>query len=237
MKHFLCIIILLLVFSISEYTFEKTEYPTITIYHQNEDNQTLEEINTLISQVRAKAQVYFGIDIPKRTLNIYKNQKEFQRQRHPIIMKFIKLDWYIGDNIQERALIVSPNTRNRGHSYQSIINAIPHEYIHTVVYSINNKCPLWVNEGIALYLSNKHNVSTKKYKIPSKDVFFSNNSLFFQKNNGYVYADKFIEFVEEKYGHDRVLKLVNSGNYQNVIGESIDQIHSEWVDYLYKKYP
>jgi len=219
------------------FSFTRAELSNVIIFHQDENNDTLVQIDEMLGNTRNSIESYFQRTFDKRTLYIYKTQKEFQKQKHPIATAFIKLDWYIGDNIGEKALIVSPNTKVSSHTYKSIINAIPHEYIHTVVYSINKKCPLWINEGIALFLSNRHNVSTKKKEIPPIGIFKSNNSLYFEKHNGYSYADKFIEFVELKYGHSKVLELVNTGNYEKVLGEELKVVYLNWVEYLKTQYP
>lgn len=217
MKHRLLLLVIVLLSLDSAFAFTRTDLSNVVIFHQDENDDTLSQINEMLGNTRNSVESYFQRTFDKRTLYVYRNQKEFQRQKHPIVTTFLKLDWYIGDNIGERALIVSPNTKVTVHTYQSIINAIPHEYIHTVVYSINKKCPLWLNEGLALYLSNRHNASTSKMTIPPIGILKSNNSLYFEKHNGYLYADKFVEYVESKYGHSKVIELVNTGDYEKVL--------------------
>ena len=218
----------------SLYAFTRTELPNIIILHQNEDAQTLGQIDQMLGHTKDIAESYFEKSINKRTLYIYKDQKEFQRQKHPIVSTFLKLDWYIGDNIGEKSLIVSPNTKLKVHTYQSIINAIPHEYIHTVVYSINKKCPLWISEGLALYLSNRYNASIGKIKIPPIGILKSNNSLYFEKHNGYFYADKFIEYIELYNGRSKVIELVKTGDYEKVLGTTVNEIYSSCKLYTSK---
>ncbi len=215
----------------------KSDYPGIIIYHEGEDLRTLEEINRLLEVQQEKTQDFFGMPIPKRSLFVYKNQKEMQRQKHPFVTLFVGPDWYIGDNIKDRALIVSPNTEVNGHSYQSILGAIPHEYVHTVVYSLNPKCPLWLNEGVALYLSNGHPVSVRESVIPPVKIFTSGNSLYFAKHNGYAYADKFIEFLEHGYGRSKVMELIHNPDYKKVLGKTIDDLYPEWVAFVSARYP
>lgn len=235
-QRFLILVVFACVLN-SLYAFTRTELSNIIIFHQNEDEKTLSQIDQMLGQTKNKAENYFEQSINKRTLYIYKDQKEFQRQKHAIVSTFLKLDWYIGDNIGERSLIVSPNTKVKVHTYQSILNAIPHEYIHTVVYSINKKCPLWISEGLALYLSNRYKVSTGKTKIPPVGIFKSNNSLYFEKHNGYSYADKFIEYIELNNGHEKVLELIKTGDFEEVLGMTISDTYSNWVKYLLTQYP
>lgn len=217
--------------------FTKSEYANVVVFHENERTETLDEIGAMIDSTSRATREFFGMEIPRRTLYVYANQKEMQRQRHPVAATILRLDWYIGDNIGERALIVSPNTPLKVHSYRSVMNAIPHEYVHTVVYAINPRCPLWVNEGLALYLTNGNGVSLSRASMPPKRVFTSDNPLYFEKHNGYFFADKFIEFLERAYGHESVLALARTGDYGAVAGKGLDRLYDEWADYLKKNYP
>jgi hypothetical protein len=232
-----CVSVLLFLISAAVFSMSKDELINITVFHDNENPETLKEIDALIGEENIKISQFLGVSVSKRELYIYKNQKEMQKQKHPILSFLLKPDWYIGDNINQKALIVSPNTSVKGHSYESIIHAIPHEYVHTVVYSMNKKCNLWINEGLALYLANKETISTSQYKIPPVKIFSSNGSIFFSNNNGYQYADKFIEYINEVYGHDVLIKLIKDNNYTKILGVNVSDLYNDWKQYLIRKYP
>jgi len=214
------------------HAFTSVELPHVIVFHEGEDERTLAEIDEMLGCTMAAAESYLEEGFGKRTLYIYKDQREFQRQKHPVASLFLRLDWYIGDNIGERALIVSPNASVKVHSYRSIINAIPHEVIHTIVYSINKKCPLWISEGLALYLSNRHQGSRGQAKLPPAGIFTNGNPLYFEKHNGYLFADTFIEFVEKRYGKGKVIELIRTGDYEGTLGKNIADLYSEWGEYL-----
>jgi len=223
--------------AVSAFAMSKDEFPAIVIHHEGENPQTLSEINSLVQKQQEKTQDWFGMPITKRSLYVYKSQKDMQRQKHPFVTLFVRPDWYIGDNIGDRALIVSPNTPVQGHSYKSIIEAIPHEYVHTVVHAVNPGCPLWLNEGVALYLSNGRPVSVRESEIPPVKIFTSGNSLYFAKHNGYAYADKFIEFLEKTYGRETAIALVRDADYGKHFGKSASELYDGWVLFLRAEYP
>ena len=127
---------------------------------------------------------------------------------------------------------------NSGHNYQSILNVIAHEFIHTVNNKINNNCNIWIDEGIALYLSNgdKSKDILKKYNIPNIEIFNVNNVSTFNEENGYIFADKIIEYVYNKYGKNKVIELIKNNNYENVLNKNIKEIYKEWVNYLNENY-
>ncbi len=234
-KLFFCALVTLLASSL--FCFTKVEYPNVTIFHQGEKAETLDEIGSMLDSTNRVARDFFGVDIPKRTLYVFADQLEMQKQKFSDNPAMLGLDWYIGDSIGDRVLIVSPNAPLKVHTYRSVMDAIPHEYVHTVVYAINPRCPHWINEGVTIYLSNRQPVSFARDPIPPKRAFTMNDSLYFEKHNGYIYADKFIEFVERNYGRESVLGLVRTGDYAASTGKGINRLYDEWVAFLEENYP
>lgn len=209
------------------------ETDDVAIRHEGESPENLAAIAEGLREARAAVEAYFGRPVPKRVLYVYKDQREFQRQKHRLLSLFVRPDWYIGDNIGETALIVSPSTAVRGHTRESILAAIPHEYVHTVVYSINPDCPLWINEGAALYLANGRGRRIDPERgLPPIRIFTSENSLYFAEHGGYSYAQTFIEYVERRYGRGRVVELVERGDIPAVLGRPLAAVYEEWAAYL-----
>ncbi len=203
------------------------------IRHQGESPEELAAIAEGLRAARETAEAYFGRPFPRRVLYVYKDQREFQGQKHRLLSLFVHPDWYIGDNIGETALIVSPATAVRGHSRESILAAIPHEYVHTVVHSINPDCPLWINEGAALYLTNgRGRKIDPENDLPPIKIFTSRNSLYFAKHGGYSYAQTFIEYVEARWGREKAVELVERGDMEAVLGLPLQAAYDGWAAYL-----
>ena len=208
------------------------------IYAKEERSATIEKITSLLENKYAEISAYFNMEIPVTNVYIYKSQREFQRQKYGLIADVLKLDWYIGDNIKDSVYLTSPNTNVKGHSYDGIINAVQHEFVHTVVYRINKKCKLWLNEGVALYFSNRDNDKNllKKRNIPKIKIFETKNPIYFADNGGYQFADKFTEFFLKEYGKENLVKMIKSKKYSEISGISDVDLYNNWKDYLVKNY-
>src|SRR5690606_8431526 len=108
--------------------------------------------------------------------------------------------------------------------------------------------PLWFVEGIAEYLSTDIDAQAE---MVVRDAII--NGYFYNIQNIYaIYGtflmykegQSFLEFVEEKYGIEKVPQIVE--NYwmypdfikviEHTIGKSIEQIDQEWEFYLKQKY-
>ena len=210
-----------------------------SIYHKNENIQTLKDIENVLNETYNKAIKFYEINIENTDVYIYNNQLEFQKQKNPDITIENVINWWVRETMYNKILAISPKLEtNSGHNYQSILNVIAHEFIHTVNNKINNNCNIWIDEGIALYLSNgdKSKDILKKYNIPNIEIFNVNNVSTFNEENGYIFADKIIEYVYNKYGKNKVIELIKNNNYENVLGKNIKEIYKEWVNYLNENY-
>ncbi|HVO75749.1 MAG TPA: BamA/TamA family outer membrane protein [Ignavibacteriaceae bacterium] len=108
--------------------------------------------------------------------------------------------------------------------------------------------PLWFVEGFAEYMSTKIDAQAE---MVLRDAVI--NNYFVQLNNissiygtflMYKEGQCFLEFVEEKYGSEKVPLLLENfwmdNNFNKVIehtlGKKIEEIDSEWLFYLKRKY-
>lgn len=140
------ILFALLAMAASAFCLTKEEFPNVVIYHDNEDRNTLREIDELIARENETIQRFLGVTVSKRELYVYRNQKEMQRQKHPILSFVLKPDWYIGDNIGQRAIppvkIFSSNdsvyfANNGGYQYaDKFIEFVDSEYGHDALMAL-----------------------------------------------------------------------------------------------------
>lgn len=108
--------------------------------------------------------------------------------------------------------------------------------------------PLWFVEGLAEYLSTEVDAQAEmvmrdavinNYFVGLKDIFKIYGSFLMYKE-----GQSFLEFVEEKYGAEKIpLILENFWMYKNfnevlehTLGKSIDELDNEWSYYLKRKY-
>lgn len=79
---------------------------------------------------------------------------------------------------------------------ESMLDILMHEYIHTLVsFTFKSKCPIWLNEGLAMICSGQHAISCDGEIVdnyPYYEVDYSDNNLYVQS---YYIVNKLIEKI------------------------------------------
>jgi hypothetical protein len=175
----------------------------------------------------------------KTEVYIYPDQETLHGKKYGMIGKIIAPQWYIGDNIGEQVLLVSPSNPGPKHSYESVMTAAVHEYVHTVVYQINKKTPKWINEGLAVYLAEQQpdfNSIDKKY-APSFKNTHTSNPIKFGNMGGYEYSYTYMRFLDSQFGFEAVSTLLRNGlDYEAAFGYTEKELYDMWLVYLEKIY-
>ncbi len=173
-------------------------------------------------------------------LYIYPDQNTFHRKKYGTFIELVKLftdlDWYIGDNIGETVIAVSPNTELTYHDKNSVYGMLPHEYVHTVNYRLNPEMPLWINEGMALYLANgKPLKSIQGMRIPTYEEIQTSNPITFADFNGYQLAHIYIEKMIERFGKEKAMSVIlGEKTFEIAFGISDKAFYDYWVEELRK---
>jgi|LGOV01.1.fsa_nt_gb hypothetical protein len=250
-KFWIPILILLLIaivqfvpmISLSTMSMKTTESENIVYYYESEDESIISMISGhLDDEVELIDEKLNFVREQKSKIYVYPDQKIFHRKKYGSLIDIVKLfnnlDWYIGDNIREDVLIVSPLMSGNHHSLDSVIGAIPHEYVHTVMYHLNPDISLWLNEGMALYLTNGERLRYAKLdELPTFDQIQTNNPIEFSNIGGYQFAHSYIEFLENEYGFDLILEYINENQKsEKVFGVSEDVLYEKWIEYLRNTY-
>lgn len=214
---------------------EALETEHFVLYSLGEEAGTLAELAGLLEEEYLKTQEFFQVPIPRTRVFVYPDQRQFQRVKYGLLADLLKLGWYIGDNLGADVLLVSPNARVRDHSRASILHAVQHEFVHTVVFRINPHCRLWLSEGLALYLANGDISSSPldRQAIPGKAIFLNRNPLYFSRHGGYAYAHWFIQFILQDYGREKLLDLIRTGDYAETCGVDLGGLHGQWASFLH----
>ncbi len=94
-------------------------------------------------------------------------------------------------------------SKNPKERYNALIT---HEITHLYFKSIAKKqIPLWLNEGMSIYLSGQNRFKEKVFR-------FSNFLNCFEKSSKELYKEAgfFIELLIKKYGKEKILELINN---------------------------
>jgi len=172
----------------------------------------------------------------KTEVYIYKNLEEFHTKKYGFIGKFFAPEWYIGDNIKNKVIIVSPNSPGKQHGYEDTADAALHEYVHTLMWNINPKLSKFLNEGMAGYVSGNTRPLYKLGSIPSYEGTKISNPIEFGNSNMYPISYTYIEFLHKTYGLNKVMELVKTENYNEVFAKSEEEIYNDWIEFYKATY-
>jgi hypothetical protein len=155
-------------------------------------------------------------------------------------------DWIVGAAGMNELKMVSPLNPGSAHSYASLIQAIVHEFTHSVVLNARGErglagLPKWLNEGFAFYeahqMTDDMRGTVRTYlseKVPPKWIQLDTASVVeFGNMDGYAYATLIIEFLVNTYGFEKLQRLIMAPEKMAAIyGLSNVDLEKQWIQYL-----
>lgn len=141
---------------------------------------------------------------------------------------------------------------NWNNDAETLKHIVFHEYIHALIYdSMSNRCPWWLNEGLAQYFSGDERGNRKKHElikqIPEKSLSFSLAALPGDIKNhaqsamiAYSLALSAVDYLLYKYtiyDFQYILELMGSGyEFQAAIwyatGSTMEEFEADWKQSL-----
>ncbi len=205
------------------------------IYCEKSDEKIVDQIVDRLNSNRTRIytvlqrESYISVKI-----YLYKNIRTFHIKHYGLIIGPFLPDWIIGDNSIDSVFITSPLSPGPQHSYETIMQACVHEYVHVITDNMYSRTDKWLKEGIAVYLADQ---KPDEKDIRGSRVDYSNftnvNGIKFGSINGYALSYTLIDFLTKKYGFDKIIALIISKNdYMKTFGKSKKAIYDEWNDYL-----
>lgn len=211
----------------------------IDVYYETEEAAAKDVFAYADAEAALIAEKLGFSEAPDVNVYIYDSQSTMQTKKYGLIVPILGLDWYIGDNIGTDVILTSPANPGEAHTYDNNKHAVLHEIVHAYVSVMNEDVDLWLTEGCALYLTNGtpfYREYIEQLGVPTYRETCSNSPLTFADCGGYTYAHTYIEYIDTTYGWDAVLELIESEDYEAVLGKSREDIYEEWVTYI-KGYP
>ena len=117
-----------------------------------------------------------------------------------------------------------------------------HEFVHVLHKNVSNQADKtgWLYEGVAIYLSkccHEFNPKDFRYLRNKKRLSFKKIEADPMFKKKYVLGPYIVEFIEQKYGWNKVLELMkNNGNIKSTFGVATSGFEPQFYDYLEKKY-
>lgn len=213
-------------------------------YSKKQDAKALENLAKALesnySRITEHMQTSFKSKID---VYIYPDLKSF----HTAILYPDAPDWVVGAASKNELKMVSPLNPGSTHSYESLMQAIVHEFAHTVVLNIREQgligIPNWLNEGYAYYEANQLTETQRqiihselqKNTIPSWEEINQANTFEFGDMGGYGLSATIIEFLVESYGFDKLKRyIIGPENVEKIYSVSEKELEILWLEYLKK---
>lgn len=213
----------------------KLEGKWVDVYYEKEEEAAVDVFSLADSKAEELASILGFTEKQDIKIFIYDNQSTMQTKKYGFIGPILGLDWYVGDNRGTDVLLTSPANPGKVHSYENNKYVSLHEMVHAYISVINPNIPLWLTEGMALFLSNGEPFNNEYWNyglVPTYEEIYTKNPIKFSKMGGYSLAHTYIEYLNVTYGWEKVIELIKTENYQEIFGKSAQVVYGEWVEYI-----
>jgi hypothetical protein len=219
---------------------ETIEGEYVTVYYETEE-AAAKDVFELADAESARIAKALGFDAPQDiNIYIYDQQSTFQTKKYGLIALLLDLDWYIGDNRGTNVLLTSPANPGKVHDYENIKQISIHEMVHAYNSILNKNMQLWINEGLAGYLSGQHphlSLSQQWWPIPAIHEMRTSNPVSFSNMGGYPFSYTYVEYLNDTFGWESMISLATTNDFVTAFGKDENEIYDGWIEFLYGNYP
>src|SRR3989344_1288913 len=161
------------------------------------------EVEPIIHKKIIELNEFFEIK-PKLSVQIIYSPHEFEFYKGEF------QNWMVGTASKHHLWIFSKNlietlTLHKKECFEQVLK---YEMSHTYTNTLSPFVPIWINEGIAVYLSENLEERKKKLKEYNLDLFEKNKELKEIQIKNYVIAPCFVEYLINKYGKKIFLEFI-----------------------------
>lgn len=159
-------------------------------------------------------------------------------------------DWIIGEtNNKNERKTVSPRNPGPKHSYDSVIRANKNGLVTLFIYDkYKNQSPIpyWLHQGVSLYKADFY--SDKKIKTLTENISLlptieqledieKNNAIAFAQVKGFFVSFSIIKFIDQKWGWNSILELLNDySKFEKIFKVSKQEFNDLWIKFLIANY-
>jgi Peptidase MA superfamily len=212
------------------------------LYSEKKDREVLENLSEILERNYKVITDHLNTEFENKIRGyIYPDLHTF----HKAINYPEAPDWVVGAAGRNELKMVSPLNPGSVHSYESLMQAIVHEFAHTVVLNIREHgvvgLPNWLNEGYASYEADQLTDNQRKLiqssllnkTIPSWNELKEANTAQFGDMGGYGFSATIIEFLVQSYGFDKLRKFfLKPESVEGIYDVSEKKMETLWLKYL-----
>jgi hypothetical protein len=99
--------------------------------------------------------------------------------------------------------------------------------------------PLWMDEGLATYLSGqkpREDLYSTSYFVPSIKQTHTQSPIEFSEIGGYDFAYTYVEYLDSEFGWDNVLTYAKTNDFIRAFGKTESAVYDEWIEFLKVNY-
>jgi hypothetical protein len=214
---------------------EYAAIPGFSLYYQDLQPDTIADISNAVEFIREEYAEVYGIPARTQTeIVVYSDPAQFKRAYLGLILAWVyrDTDWIVGGAYQDMLAVMSPEVDDGMHSYEDKLDILQHELIHVYNYHLNEMPDVFLDEGLAVYLSGQGGDEGKPDgPIPTFNEMQSWNFEEFGDKGGYYYSYRFCQYMESKVGLSGLLSLLETEDFEGITGMSYEDNYNEWMAY------
>jgi hypothetical protein len=205
-----------------------------TVYGVEGDQQAVQDVAEALQEQALQINHAFDHDYRGPvTVEIFPDQESLDRYgMNPNMQGYYA---YSADRHIQMVAPRNPTTQSEVDYSQRVLIAV-HEYVHLVNNAINPNMPLWLNEGVAVYMG-PHDLYT--YVCQNMFPFEQIPSLteMEQSYDSVSAADLFayalVDFIVHQYGQEKLNLLIRDpDNFEDILGVTRSKFEQHWREYM-----
>ena len=204
-----------------------------SLYYQSLEQETIADIFSSVEEIRDQYADLYGLPIDTQTeIIVYSEPAQFKQAYLGLILAWVyrDTDWIVGGAYMDMMMVMSPEVDDGMHSYKDKLDILQHELIHVYNYYLNEMPDVFLDEGLAVYLSGQGEDERKPDgTIPTFDEMRSWNFEEFGEKGGYYYSYRFCQYMKGKIGLSGLLNILETEDFEGVSGLSYEENYNEWV--------
>ncbi len=208
----------------------------LVVYYQPGDESGARDIFDLVTSDIGRIKTTMKYESTKPLeIYVYRTQASLAITEAGFAALLIAPPWFIGNSRWGVIRMVSPNTKVKGHTHDSILNGTLHEVVHSINYYKNPRMSYFWDNGLATYVAKQEpdQGSVSFAALPSFEDLHTNNAVKFGNMGGYAYAYSYVEYLDKTYGWDSVIAFASGEkDYQEAFGKSEGELYADWGNYI-----
>jgi hypothetical protein len=199
-----------------------------------------EKSNQIVEKAILQIERFFGKKIDFNIIFL-ETREEMDKLHSEIFGKGYKSeDWVVGGVFDDNTVYIFQEevySKVSSHLQETFFATLVHEITHIFIRKLFNfYFPIWLNEGIAYVVAEQDKEPLEK----KQDLVEAYTEQEWIQTNPYLTAGKFVRFLFEKYGKDKLFELLvklNSNKkreifeqkFKEIFGKSFNSIWNEWI--------